>query len=208
VLSAYGMGLADQVAMREASVEHPPQAAGLAEAEAQLALLAEAAAQEVAEQGVARASVQRRRKVHVRYQGTDTALVVPLGNAAAITAAFEAAYRQRVAFVMPGRALVIESVEAAGEGERHAGASTASEATPHTPAAYAHVRLFSGGLWREAGLFVREQLQLGAAITGPAIGCGWGQRRRCAAATARPSPRASSQALAGSGTAETCRLKR
>ena len=39
VLSAYGMGLADQIAMREASVEQPLHAAGLAEAEGQLTLL-------------------------------------------------------------------------------------------------------------------------------------------------------------------------
>ncbi len=178
VLSAYGMGLADQIAMREASVEQPLQAAGLAEAEAQLALLAEAAAQELADQGVPRASVQPRRKVHVRYQGTDTALVLPFGDRAAITAAFEAAYRQRFAFLMPGRALVIEavSVEAVGEGERHdsgipssGGSGAGEEAAPHTPASGAQVRLHSGGVWHDAGLFVRESLQPGATITGPAI---------------------------------------
>ena len=178
VLSAYGMGLADQIAMREASVEQPLQAAGLAEAEAQLALLAEAAAQEVAEQGVLRASVQLRRKVHVRYQGTDTALVLPFGDGAAITAAFEAAYRQRFAFLMPGRALVIEavSVEAVGEGERHesgipssAGSQAGTDAAPHTPVPYAQVRLHSGGVWHDAGLFVRESLPPGATIAGPAI---------------------------------------
>ena len=178
VLSAYGMGLADQIAMREASVEQPLQAAGLAEAEAQLALLAEAAAQEVAEQGVLRASVQLRRKVHVRYQGTDTALVLPFGDGAAITAAFEAAYRQRFAFLMPGRALVIEavSVEAVGEGERHdsgipssAGSQAGTDAAPHTPVPDAQVRLHSGGVWHDAGLFVRESLPPGATIAGPAI---------------------------------------
>jgi 5-oxoprolinase (ATP-hydrolysing) len=36
VLSAYGMGLADQIAMREASVEQPLDDAGLAAAQAQL----------------------------------------------------------------------------------------------------------------------------------------------------------------------------
>ena len=180
VLSAYGMGLADQIAMREASVEQPLHAAGLAEADAQLALLAEAAAHELAEQGVPRASVHLRRKVHVRYQGTDTALEVPsadpgdiaaIAAIAAITAAFEAGYRQRFAFLMPGRSLVIEavSVEAVGEGERHDTGSTRSEPAPHTPAADAPVRLYSGGLWHEAGLFVREQLQAGATVTGPAI---------------------------------------
>ena len=171
VLSAYGMGLADQLALREAAVEQPLHAAGLAEAEAQLSRLAEAATAELASQGVPSASVQLHRRVHVRYQGTDTALVVALGDVDAITAAFEAAYRQRFAFLMPGRALVIEavSVEAVGEGERHAAAADAPEPAAHTPTADAQVRMHSGGQWHAAGLFVREALAAGAVINGPAI---------------------------------------
>ncbi len=176
VLSAYGMGLADQIAMREASIEQPLHAAGLAEAEARLHTLADAAAEELVAQGVPRAAVQLRRKVHLRYQGTDTALVVPLASGpeaiTALAAAFEAAYRQRFAFLMPGRALVIEavSVEAVGEGERHdAPADTAAAAPAHTPAPAATVRLYSGGQWHAAALHLRESLQPGATLAGPAI---------------------------------------
>ncbi|KPF48411.1 5-oxoprolinase [beta proteobacterium AAP121] len=176
VLSAYGMGLADQIAMREASIEQPLQAAGLAEAEVRLQALAETAAEELVAQGVPRAAVQLRRKVHLRYQGTDTALVVPLASGpdaiAALTAAFEAAYRQRFAFLMPGRALVIEaaSVEAVGEGERRDTPADAAAAAPaHTPAPAATVRLYSGGQWHAAALHVRESLQPGATLAGPAI---------------------------------------
>ncbi len=177
VLSAYGMGLADQIAMRETSVELPLDAAGLAAATARLAPLAEAAVDEVASQGVPRDRVLVRRQLHLRYQGTDTAIAVPMaaGDAdiAALTAAFEAAYRQRFAFLMPGRPLVIESVavEAVGEGERFdAGAGVAGDSAPaHAPAPSAMVRMHSGGAWHDAGLFVREGLQPGARIDGPAI---------------------------------------
>ncbi len=170
VLSAYGMGLADQIAMREASVELPLDAAGLAAAEAQLATLGAAAADEVASQGVARAAITLRRNVHVRYQGTDTALVVPMeGGLDGIRAAFEVGYRQRFAFLMPSRGLVIEavSVEAVGAGERF-DPPLQVEAAPHVPAPDAQVRMYSGG-WHDAGLFVRESLAPGAVIDGPAI---------------------------------------
>ena len=170
VLSAYGMGLADQIAMREASVELPLDAAGLAAAEAQLDALGAAAADEVASQGVARAAITLRRNVHVRYQGTDTALVVPLeGGLDGIRAAFEAGYRQRFAFLMPSRGLVVEavSVEAVGAGERFEPPLQA-DAAPHVPAPDAQVRMYSGG-WHDAGLFVRESLAPGAVIDGPAI---------------------------------------
>ena len=52
VLSAYGMGLADQIAMREASVELPLDAAGLAAAQSRLRELGGAARDELLAQGV------------------------------------------------------------------------------------------------------------------------------------------------------------
>ncbi len=170
VLSAYGMGLADQIAMREAAVEAPLDAAGLAAAEARLAEIGAAAVDELVEQGVAREAVELRRRVHLRYQGTDTALVVPFGDLDALRREFEAGYRQRFAFLMPGRGLVIEavSVEAVGAGERYEAAATAGEPTAHAPAAHARVGMYCEG-WRDAGLFVRESLQPGAVIDGPAI---------------------------------------
>ena len=170
VLSAYGMGLADQIAMREGSVELLLDEAGLASAEARLLQLGQAASDEVASQGVAREAIQLRRNVHVRYQGTDTALLVPCSTLASIRQAFEAAYQQRFAFLMQARALVIEavSVEAVGAGERHQAGSGAAEPPSHVPPPDARVRMHSGG-WLQAGLYVREGLRAGATIDGPAI---------------------------------------
>jgi 5-oxoprolinase (ATP-hydrolysing) len=170
VLSAYGMGLADQIAMREGSVELPLDEAGLAAAQARLAQLGEEAARELVEQGVAREAVTLQRRVHVRYQGTDTALVVEGTRIPDIRREFEAAYRQRFAFLMPGRMLVIEavSVEAVAAGERHAAPQAGMTAQPHVPRPDATVRMHAGR-WLDAGLYVRESLQPGAIIDGPAI---------------------------------------
>ena len=170
VLSAYGMGLADQIAMREASIERALDEAGLGEANDRLDTLGAAAADEVASQGIDRALVEQRRHVHVRYEGTDTALVLPAGSLPEIQRDFEAAYRQRFAFLMPGRGLVIEavSVEALGAGERHAAPADEAPAHPHSPQADAQVRMHSGR-WQDAGLFVRETMRAGARIEGPAI---------------------------------------
>ncbi len=170
VLSAYGMGLADQIAMREASVELPLDEAGLAAAELRLTVLGEAARDEVASQGVDRNAIALRRNVHVRYQGTDTALVVACGDMAQIRRDFEAGYRQRFAFLMPDRMLVVEavSVEAVGAGERFDTASSAAEPAAYAPKPDAQVRMHSGR-WHDAGLFVRESLRAGATIDGPAI---------------------------------------
>ncbi|MDP1901089.1 MAG: hydantoinase B/oxoprolinase family protein [Rubrivivax sp.] len=170
VLSAYGMGLADQIAMREASVELPLDDAGLAAAADKLAQLGDAAREELVSQGVAREAVELRRHVHVRYQGTDTALVIGFGGMAEIHRDFEAGYRQRFAFLMPDRALVIEavSVEAVGAGERFLEAPCGEPPAAHVPPPDAVVRMHSQR-WMDAGLFVRESLRAGATIAGPAI---------------------------------------
>jgi len=166
VLSAYGMGLADQVAMRsqalEARLEDPRPLEELAER-----LAAEASADLVA-QGVPAAAVKVLRRAHLKYEGTDTALVVTLGSLAEMQAQFEAAYRKQFSFLMPGKALVAEavSVEALAAGQ-----AIAEHAAPPKPAGAPAetVRIFTGGTWRAAPLYRREALAPGQRVDGPAI---------------------------------------
>ncbi|WP_437339362.1 hydantoinase B/oxoprolinase family protein [Sorangium sp. So ce394] len=172
VLSAYGMGVSDQSAMREAAVERRLDEAGLAAAGEALARIGRDAEAELVGQGFSPERVQLRERAHVRYDGTDTALVVPYGGAEAIRAAFEAAYRKRFAFLMPDKALVLESVsvEAIGPGdaaEERPAANT--RARPHRPEADARARMFAEGAFRDAALYRRERLGRGAVIDGPAI---------------------------------------
>ena len=169
VLSAYGMGLADRTVMRQAAIEEPLDGSA-AQIDTLLAQLAGAAASDLERQGVAADRVEVRRRVHLRYEGTDSALVVPAADAAGLRAGFEAAYRQRFAFLMTGRRLIVEavSVEAVGAGEtptevRHplveAGAA----------AVVARVRMFSDGRWHDAALVERDSARPGQTIEGPAI---------------------------------------
>jgi 5-oxoprolinase (ATP-hydrolysing) len=172
VLSAYGMGLADQIAMREASLEQPLDAGGLAAARAQLDALAAAASAELVEQGVPPEAVGVARRLHLRYQGTDTALAVPFSeDAGELQRAFDAGYRQRFAFLMPDRPLVIEAVavEAAAAGETSVAPSAEGRHEPHRPPAVQTVRMHCEGRWHDAALHVRERLTAGATFAGPAI---------------------------------------
>jgi 5-oxoprolinase (ATP-hydrolysing) len=177
VLSAYGMGLADQSVMREAAIElvldsipGQPLAAALDAVTTRVDALAHEAGDELTRQGVSSGQVQIHRRVHVRYEGTDSALVVPFGSVDQIRAAFEAAYRQRFAFLMSERRLIVEavSVEAVGAGDAPAEPRHAIEAGGAAPSA-ATVRLFSGGRWWDAALVVRESTRPGHLIDGPAI---------------------------------------
>src|ERR1700722_14092969 len=77
LLSAYGMGLADIRATREQAIEAPFGEDALATVLAIGGRLGAEARREVVGQGVAEAEVTVEVRAHVRYAGTDTALVVP-----------------------------------------------------------------------------------------------------------------------------------
>ncbi|WP_437873394.1 hydantoinase B/oxoprolinase family protein [Sorangium sp. So ce363] len=169
VLSAYGMGLSDQSAIREAAVERRLDEAGLSAAREALARIGSDAEAELVAQGFSPERVRLVRRVHVRYEGTDTALVVPDGSAEAIRAAFDAAYRRRFAFLMPDKALVLESVSVEAIGPGEAAEERPAEARPHRPEADARARMYAEGAFHDAALYRRERLGRGAGIDGPAI---------------------------------------
>ena len=172
VLSALGMGLADRVEMRERAVE-----AKLApELERHLAgtleSLVDQARGALLAQGVAGERIALHRRVHLRYEGTDTAEPVAFAAPAAMRAAFEAAHQRAYGFVMTGKALVVEavSVEAVGamdgiESLRFA-APPAGEALP---APLGGAELHADGASHQAPIHARDKLPVGVPLDGPAI---------------------------------------
>jgi len=170
VLSAYGMGLADQNVIREQAIELPLVAASLPLIAEKLDALGDAAQAELQRQQVNAGEATVHHRVHVRYEGSDSALVVPFGDIATIEAGFEAAYRQRFAFLMEGKGLVVEavSVEAVVPGDAPHEPRFPLNAVREVPRRET-VRMYSGGEWLDAALVVREDLRPGDVIPGPAI---------------------------------------
>ncbi|MBK8072070.1 MAG: hydantoinase B/oxoprolinase family protein [Ramlibacter sp.] len=170
VLSAYGMGLADQNVIREQAVEMPLAAASLPMIAERLDALGAAAQAELERQQVNAGTVRVHHRVHVRYEGSDSALVVPFGDLATIKAGFEAAYRQRFAFLMQGKRLVVEavSVEAVVAGDAPAEPRHDTFEPREVPKRET-VRMYSGGQWHDAALVVREDMRPGDVVPGPAI---------------------------------------
>ena len=136
VLSAYGMGLADQNVIREQAVELPLVAASLPLIAEKLDALGDAAQAELQRQQVNAGEAMVHHRVHVRYEGSDSALVVPFGDLATVQAGFEAAYRQRFAFLMQGKRLVVEAVSV----EAVAGGRCTPRAAPSTRTSRARCR--------------------------------------------------------------------
>ncbi|WP_019577663.1 hydantoinase B/oxoprolinase family protein [Curvibacter lanceolatus] len=177
VLSAYGMGLADQSLIREQAVELRLQAEALTDIQARLDALAQGAEAELGRQQVSAGGITTHRRVHVRYEGSDSALVVAYRpgesveqTLAGIQAGFEQAYRQRFAFLMAGKGLVVEavSVESVVAGDAPAEPQHALNPVREVPRRET-VRMYSGAQWHDAALVVREDLRPGDVIPGPAI---------------------------------------
>jgi 5-oxoprolinase (ATP-hydrolysing) len=171
VLSAYGMGLADTVAMRQRTVEAPLAPPSVPALEQALEELARTATAELEAQGVAAGRIRVVRRLQLRYEGTDTTLPVRYAGVGEMIAQFEAEYRKRYSFLMQGRALVAESasVEAIGAPDAvdEAQVAAAPAATPPEPVDT--VTVHAGGKARSAPVFLRDDLAPGQAIAGPAI---------------------------------------
>src|SRR6187399_1293588 len=89
LLSAYGMGLADIRATREQAIELAFGSKSLAALNKTARRLSKDVSGEVAGQGVPAKIVTVHVRAHIRYAGTDTALVVKAGSLVAMKAAFE-----------------------------------------------------------------------------------------------------------------------
>jgi 5-oxoprolinase (ATP-hydrolysing) len=171
VLSAYGMGLADQGAMRERAVERRLGDMREDELAAGLDELATRAGEDLLAQGVPAERIDLLRRVHLRYEGTDSAIVVGLDGYAAMQQAFDDAYRCRFSFLMPGKALMVEavSVEAVGRSDAPPEQPRAAWSSKGTAVAHETVQMFAGGAWRDTAVYLRASLAPGDAVKGPAI---------------------------------------
>ncbi|RMD46715.1 MAG: 5-oxoprolinase, partial [Alphaproteobacteria bacterium] len=171
VLSAYGMGLADVRAMRETSVELPLGPEAPARLEPVFAALGAAARAELEEQHIDPADITLHERLHVRYAGTDTPLVIDRApDAEGIEAAFLEAHRERFGFVIEGRSLVIEaaSVEAVGRMVRIEEPEHPPAEGPAPAPIATHRAWFDGG-WVETPFYDIADLAPGQRIDGPAV---------------------------------------
>jgi len=171
VLSAYGMGLADLNAMRQRSVEAVVTDALIGDLEALLAELEEDGRAELRAQGVGDGDIRVSRKVLVKYEDTDFALSVDFADRAGIVERFEAAHNHRYGFVVPDRALVVDSVvvEVIGETEPLTEPVAGGAGAAPVPEPVAQVGMYTGGARRDTTVYRRESLRTGHDIDGPAI---------------------------------------
>lgn len=180
VLSAFGMGLADFTAMRTHAVEARLDDETLGEAAGVLNTLAASAHEELVGQGIRSENVKVVQKVHLRYQGTDTALVLEMAPLKLMVADFELTHLKRFGFKQSDRPLVIEAVTAealGGSGEKTdpsiatvANAGSGIDANEGLKAIET-VIMTCGTKALDAPVFNLSSLIIGNQVRGPAIIC-------------------------------------
>jgi len=170
VLSAYGMGLADQTVLREQAVERLFDSAAMPALQELAGQLATAAAEELASQGANADAIQVHRTVHLRYEGTEAALPVPLEDADATLDAFTAAHRTRFGFATPGRPVMAEAVavEATAPGEAVVEPPLPARASG-APQAVDTVPMWTGGAEHATPVYERTALLADDRLPGPAL---------------------------------------
>ncbi|MBX3576809.1 MAG: hydantoinase B/oxoprolinase family protein [Rhizobiaceae bacterium] len=172
LLSAYGIGLSTVSASRQQGLLKPLADASLGAILALAGRLREATVAELAAQGVPPGGITSRTTLHIRYDGTDTALAVPFAHGSTRLARdqFETAHRAQFGFVYPDKPMVVEAVEVESvDGRPRAPHESESELEPADANPSRTSRIFAEGRWHDAGVFPRPALRPGHRVAGPAL---------------------------------------
>ncbi len=174
VLSAYGMGLADVRVLREQAVEGRLTEELVSSLQGVLANLARDGEVKINtgnEGGLTDIDkLEIIRKVYLKYEGTDSSLIVDFNNAVQIRQEFEEAHRQRYGFVIPEKGLIVEAVSVEVISQMDVPEEPIIQRhSNQPPQPVAKVQMYTGGKWQETPVFKREELQPGDCISAPAI---------------------------------------
>ena len=171
VLSAYGIGLADVRAIYEEAVEGKLSDELISSLNVRYAKIAEKAKKDVQDQEIQDQSISTQKRIHVRYDGTDSAIVVNAGSSDVVRRQFEQLHRQRFAFIMPEKAVIVEaiSVEAIGKTEMHEELKQEKSARKSPLKPVKEAQIYFENDFRQGKVYIREDLQSGDRIQGPAI---------------------------------------
>ncbi|MBO6826752.1 MAG: hydantoinase B/oxoprolinase family protein, partial [Sneathiella sp.] len=107
----------------------------------------------------------------LRYEGSDTSMIVPEGDQQAVKAAFEAAHNQRYGFISPEKNLIIEAVavEVIGASEKVSMPEISDDPLITDLSALSQQPIFMSGEYRDCAFFDRDKMKPGQRISGPAV---------------------------------------
>ncbi|MDC1383350.1 hydantoinase B/oxoprolinase family protein [Candidatus Puniceispirillum sp.] len=169
VLSAYGMGLADVTALRERSIETGLDATILARIRRELDDLAGQSVSELTGQDIDSQRIETHCFVHLRYEGSDTALAVAFGPIGDMTKEFETAYQLRFGFLMPNKGLVAATISVESIGRNFDIESNVILPVDRALETLDIVQCYMDGRFVDTPIYARDQIAAGQLLMGPAL---------------------------------------
>jgi 5-oxoprolinase (ATP-hydrolysing) len=168
ILSAYGMGLADIRASRSQAIIQPLDQSGIDTLSSLESKLEEAVRKEVEGQGVSDSEITTFARVHLRYDGTDTAIAVTRGSIEDMSSDFAEAHKKQFGFVFE-KPLIIEALELEAVGGGASAQEVSHDLDEIERAPVATTSVFTSGSRVDAGIYKRDDLAPGNRILGPAL---------------------------------------
>jgi 5-oxoprolinase (ATP-hydrolysing) len=170
VLSAYGIGLADIRILKEKSIEKLLQPELIVDLQSVFEKLTTQAQTDLNQQQATARKIQVVQKVHLKYSGTDSSLIVDFASLELMRSQFEQQYQQRYGFLATTKDLVVETVTVELICPTYT-PNSPTIARQHTqpPQAVANVSIYTADAWHDTPVYQRDTLQPGDLINSPAI---------------------------------------
>ncbi|KAL9392046.1 hypothetical protein Peur_015966 [Populus x canadensis] len=174
ILSAYGMGLADVVeeAQEPYSAVYGPDS--ILEASHREDMLLKQIRQKLQEQGFREENITTETYLNLRYEGTDTAIMVKKhvnedGSGSDYAVEFVKLFQQEYGFKLQNRNILISDVRVRGIGVTNILKPQVLEPTSGNLEVEGHYKVYFGNGWLDTPLYKLDNLGCGHIIPGPAI---------------------------------------
>lgn len=174
ILSAYGMGLANVVEEMQEPYSAVYEAESIVEVSQREAVLLRQVKQKLQNQGFKEERISIETYLNLRYEGTDTAIMVKRqitedGKPCDYATEFVKLFKQEYGFKLLNRKIVICDVRARGIGVTNILKPWALEPASSSPKVDGYYRVYFGNGWQETPLYKLENLGFGHTMLGPAI---------------------------------------
>lgn len=174
ILSAYGMGLANVVEEAQEPYAAVYGTESIFEASQREAVLLKQIKQKLQSQGFKEESISTETYLNLRYEGTDTAIMVKRqiaedGKPIDYATEFVRLFQQEYGFKLENRNIVICDVRVRGIGVTNILRPQAIEPASGSPIVEGYYKVYFGNGWQETPLYKLEKLGYGHMMSGPAI---------------------------------------
>jgi 5-oxoprolinase (ATP-hydrolysing) len=169
ILSAFGIGLADTVVDKQVPAALTLNPKNLKTIQQQLSRLAEKTEQELLNQGIEPQRIRSHCFLNLRYQGTDTAMMIEQPARDSFAELFRQTYLREFGFVLQDREIIIDDLRVRSIGQAGGLRNQPIASSDALPDKEAVISCYFEQGWLDTDLYNMNTLLAGQQVDGPAI---------------------------------------